>query len=87
MACLSVTCPSISSFDLHAPYFSVDDPSNPETSLLDNRSTSNTLAPDSEPDPRNLLMTRQREYKVAALSAKRAGDLERARELMRIGKV
>lgn len=63
-----------------------DDPSNPETSLLDNRSTSNTLAPDSEPDPRNLLMTRQREYKVAALSAKRAGDLERARELMRIGK-
>ncbi|XP_058511040.1 coiled-coil and C2 domain-containing protein 1B isoform X2 [Ochotona princeps] len=63
-----------------------DDSSHPETSLLENPSTSDTPAPDSEPDPRNLLMTRQREYKVAALSAKRAGDLEQARELMRIGK-
>lgn len=32
-------------------------------------------------------MARQREYKVAALNAKRAGDLDHARELMRIGKV
>ncbi|XP_077005774.1 coiled-coil and C2 domain-containing protein 1B isoform X2 [Tamandua tetradactyla] len=42
--------------------------------------------PDSDPDPRALLLVRQREYKVAALTAKRAGDLDRARELMRIGK-
>ncbi|XP_036749121.2 coiled-coil and C2 domain-containing protein 1B isoform X2 [Manis pentadactyla] len=43
-----------------------------------------TLKPDS--DPWALLSARQREYKVAALNAKRAGDLDRARELMRIGK-
>lgn len=42
--------------------------------------------PDSDPDPQALLLARQREYKAAALSAKRAGDLDRARELMRIGK-
>lgn len=42
--------------------------------------------PDSDPDPQALLLARQREYKVAALDAKRAGDLDRARELMRIGK-
>ncbi|PNI71528.1 CC2D1B isoform 5, partial [Pan troglodytes] len=41
---------------------------------------------ESDPDPRALLSSRQREYKVAALSAKRAGELDRARELMRIGK-
>ncbi|XP_062961203.1 coiled-coil and C2 domain-containing protein 1B isoform X2 [Cynocephalus volans] len=43
-------------------------------------------AMESDPDPRDLLLVRQREYKVAALSAKRAGDLDRAQELMRIGK-
>lgn len=42
--------------------------------------------PDSDPDPQALLLARQREYKAAALDAKRAGDLDRARELMRIGK-
>ncbi|XP_028640510.1 coiled-coil and C2 domain-containing protein 1B [Grammomys surdaster] len=42
--------------------------------------------PDSDPDPQALLLARQREYKAAALNAKRAGDLDRARELMRIGK-
>ncbi|XP_029396249.1 coiled-coil and C2 domain-containing protein 1B [Mus pahari] len=42
--------------------------------------------PDSDPDPQALLLARQREYKTAALDAKRAGDLDRARELMRIGK-
>ncbi|XP_012577692.1 PREDICTED: coiled-coil and C2 domain-containing protein 1B isoform X2 [Condylura cristata] len=42
--------------------------------------------PTAEQDPQVLLLTRQREYKVAALNAKRAGDLDRARELMRIGK-
>ncbi|PNJ53886.1 CC2D1B isoform 7, partial [Pongo abelii] len=41
---------------------------------------------ESDPDPRALLSSRQREYKAAALSAKRAGELDRARELMRIGK-
>ncbi|XP_007164522.2 coiled-coil and C2 domain-containing protein 1B [Balaenoptera acutorostrata] len=61
-----------------------DNPSQPETSLLGSPSISGP--PDSDPDPRALLLARQREYKVAALNAKRAGDLDRARELMRIGK-
>lgn len=43
--------------------------------------------PDSDPDPQALLLARQREYKAAALNAKRAGDVDRALELMRIGKV
>ncbi|XP_034357680.1 coiled-coil and C2 domain-containing protein 1B isoform X2 [Arvicanthis niloticus] len=43
-------------------------------------------AMEPDPDPQALLLARQREYKAAALSAKRAGDLDRARELMRIGK-
>lgn len=46
-----------------------------------------SVPPDSDPDPRPLLLARQRQYKVAALNAKRAGDLDGARELMRIGKV
>ncbi|KAK2107364.1 Coiled-coil and C2 domain-containing protein 1B [Saguinus oedipus] len=58
-----------------------DNPSQSETSL-----PGISGQPDSDPDPRALLSSRQREYKVAALSAKRAGDLDRARELMRIGK-
>lgn len=45
------------------------------------------LPPDSDPAPQALLLARQREYKAAALNAKRAGDVDRARELMRIGKV
>lgn len=44
------------------------------------------LPPDSDPAPQALLLARQREYKAAALNAKRAGDVDRARELMRIGK-
>ncbi|XP_043819263.1 coiled-coil and C2 domain-containing protein 1B isoform X2 [Dromiciops gliroides] len=40
----------------------------------------------TEPDPRMLLLSRQKEYKVAALKAKQEGDLEQAREYMRIGK-
>ncbi|XP_027693825.1 coiled-coil and C2 domain-containing protein 1B [Vombatus ursinus] len=39
-----------------------------------------------EPDSRLLLLTRQKEYKEAALKAKQEGDLEWARECMRIGK-
>nr|XP_009681537.1 PREDICTED: coiled-coil and C2 domain-containing protein 1B isoform X2 [Struthio camelus australis] len=35
---------------------------------------------------RALLLTRQREYKVAALKAKQQGDLEKAKEYMKIGK-
>nr|XP_002715140.1 coiled-coil and C2 domain-containing protein 1B isoform X2 [Oryctolagus cuniculus] len=66
------------------PAMEPDDASQPETSLLGSPGPS--APPNSDADPRNLLLTRQREYKVAALSAKRAGDLERARELMRIGK-
>ncbi|XP_036034555.1 coiled-coil and C2 domain-containing protein 1B isoform X3 [Onychomys torridus] len=42
--------------------------------------------PNADPDSKALLLARQREYKVAALNAKRAGDVDRARELMRIGK-
>ncbi|XP_038188364.1 coiled-coil and C2 domain-containing protein 1B isoform X2 [Arvicola amphibius] len=42
--------------------------------------------PVADPGQQALLLARQREYKVAALNAKRAGDLDRARELMRIGK-
>ncbi|KAB0391770.1 hypothetical protein E2I00_003782, partial [Balaenoptera physalus] len=66
------------------PSVEPDNPSQPETSLLGSPSISGP--PDSDPDPRALLLARQREYKVAALNAKRAGDLDRARELMRIGK-
>uniref|UniRef100_A0A8D1W1M6 DM14 domain-containing protein n=2 Tax=Sus scrofa TaxID=9823 RepID=A0A8D1W1M6_PIG len=61
-----------------------DSPSQPETSLLGSPGVS--APPDSDPDLRALLLARQREYKVAALNAKRAGDLDHARELMRIGK-
>ncbi|XP_030615883.1 coiled-coil and C2 domain-containing protein 1B isoform X2 [Delphinapterus leucas] len=66
------------------PSVEPDNPSQPETSHLGSPSISGP--PDSDPDPRALLLARQREYKVAALNAKRAGDLDRARELMRIGK-
>lgn len=62
---------------------SIDHLSQPETCLLGSPGIS--APPDS--DPQSLLLARQREYKVAALNAKRAGDLGRARELMRIGKV
>lgn len=65
--------------------FSTDNPSQPETSLLGSPRIS--APPDSDPDPRALLLARQREYKTAALNAKRAGHLDRARELMRTGKV
>ncbi|XP_052492862.1 coiled-coil and C2 domain-containing protein 1B isoform X2 [Budorcas taxicolor] len=67
-----------------APSVEPDKPSQPETSLLGSPGIS--APPDSDPDPRALLLARQREYKVAALNAKRAGDLDRARELMRVGK-
>ncbi|XP_006087386.1 coiled-coil and C2 domain-containing protein 1B [Myotis lucifugus] len=60
-----------------------DNPSQPEASL---GSPGISAPPGSDPDPRALLLARQREYKVAALSAKRAGDLDRAREFMWIGK-
>uniref|UniRef100_A0A8C3W1J4 Coiled-coil and C2 domain-containing protein 1B n=1 Tax=Catagonus wagneri TaxID=51154 RepID=A0A8C3W1J4_9CETA len=66
------------------PAMGPDSPSQPETSLLGSPSVS--VPPDSDPDPRALLLARQRKYKVTALNAKRAGDLDRARELMRIGK-
>ncbi|XP_021797265.1 coiled-coil and C2 domain-containing protein 1B isoform X3 [Papio anubis] len=65
------------------PALESDNPSQPETSLP---GVSAQPISDSDPDPRALLSSRQREYKVAALSAKRAGELDRARELMRIGK-
>lgn len=58
--------------------------SEPETSLAGDPGMS--VPPASDPNPQALLLARQREYKVAALNAKRAGDLDRARELMRIGK-
>ncbi|XP_077635943.1 coiled-coil and C2 domain-containing protein 1B isoform X1 [Crocuta crocuta] len=61
-----------------------DNPCQPETSLFGSPGIS--APPDSDPDPQALLSARQREYKLAALNAKRAGDLDRARELMRIGK-
>ncbi|XP_045712691.1 coiled-coil and C2 domain-containing protein 1B isoform X4 [Phyllostomus hastatus] len=70
--------------DLSAPATLLpDNPSQPETSL-----SGSPAPPSSDPDPgpQALLAARQREYKVAALNAKRAGDLDRARELMRIGK-
>lgn len=70
-----------------APATSVLEPDNashPESSLLG--SPGIATLPDADPDPRALLLARQREYKVAALNAKRAGELDRARELMRIGK-
>ncbi|XP_035881968.1 coiled-coil and C2 domain-containing protein 1B isoform X3 [Phyllostomus discolor] len=70
--------------DLSAPATLLpDNPSQPETSL-----SGSPARPSSDPDPgpQALLAARQREYKVAALNAKRAGDLDHARELMRIGK-
>uniref|UniRef100_A0A452VCP9 Coiled-coil and C2 domain-containing protein 1B n=1 Tax=Ursus maritimus TaxID=29073 RepID=A0A452VCP9_URSMA len=71
--------------DAPAPFtMEPDKPSQPETSLLGSPGIS--APPDSDPDPQALLLARQREYKLAALNAKRAGDLDRARELMRIGK-
>lgn len=71
--------------DAPAPFTKEPDkPSQPETSLSGSLGIS--APPDSDPDPRALLSARQREYKLAALNAKRAGDLNRARELMRIGK-
>ncbi|XP_019651392.1 coiled-coil and C2 domain-containing protein 1B isoform X2 [Ailuropoda melanoleuca] len=71
--------------DAPAPFtIEPDKPSQPETSLLGSPGIS--APPDSDPDPQALLSARQREYKLAALNAKRAGDLDRAREFMRIGK-
>jgi len=71
--------------DAPAPFaMESDKPSQPETSLLGSPGISAT--PDSDPDPQALLSARQREYKLAALNAKWAGDLDHARELMRIGK-
>ncbi|XP_064445216.1 coiled-coil and C2 domain-containing protein 1B isoform X2 [Mirounga angustirostris] len=71
--------------DAPAPFtMESDKPSQPETSLLGSPGIFAT--PDSDPDPQALLSARQREYKLAALNAKRAGDLDHARELMRIGK-
>ncbi|XP_011762505.2 coiled-coil and C2 domain-containing protein 1B isoform X3 [Macaca nemestrina] len=67
------------------PALESDNPSQPETSLP-GVSAQPISDSDPDPDPRALLSSRQREYKVAALSAKRAGELDRARELMRIGK-
>ncbi|XP_042637593.1 LOW QUALITY PROTEIN: coiled-coil and C2 domain-containing protein 1B [Orycteropus afer afer] len=61
-----------------------DIPSQPETSPLSSPAISAPL--DVDPDQRAQLLARQKEYKVAALTAKRAGDLDRARELLRIGK-
>ncbi|KAM4872132.1 coiled-coil and C2 domain-containing protein 1B [Thomomys bottae] len=66
------------------PAMDPDNTSQHETSL--SNSSAIAASPDSDPDPQALLLARQREYKVAALSAKRAGDLDRARELMKIGK-
>lgn len=67
-----------------SPALVPDKTSHPESSF----SGSPGIAPpgDADPDPKALLLARQREYKVAALNAKRAGELDRARELMRIGK-
>ncbi|CAK7305320.1 Coiled-coil and C2 domain-containing protein 1B [Vulpes lagopus] len=71
--------------DAPAPFTKESDkPSQPETSLSGSPGIS--APPDSDPDPWALLSARQREYKLAALNAKQAGDLDRARELMRIGK-
>uniref|UniRef100_A0A8C5KPZ4 Coiled-coil and C2 domain containing 1B n=1 Tax=Jaculus jaculus TaxID=51337 RepID=A0A8C5KPZ4_JACJA len=66
------------------PALEPDQAPQPDASLLG--SSALPAPPGSEPDPRALLLTRQKEYKVAALGAKRAGDVDRARELMRIGK-
>lgn len=38
-------------------------------------------------DTREILLKRQKEYKLAALKAKQQGDLEKAKEYMKIGKV
>ncbi|XP_008826656.1 coiled-coil and C2 domain-containing protein 1B [Nannospalax galili] len=67
-----------------SPAMETDNPLQPETSLPG--SSAIAALPDSDSDPRALLLTRQREYKVAALSAKRTGDIDHARELMKIGK-
>ncbi|XP_075412121.1 coiled-coil and C2 domain-containing protein 1B [Tenrec ecaudatus] len=66
------------------PAMEPDAPPLPKTSPLGSPGIPAPL--DSDPDPQALLSTRQREYKLAALRAKQAGDLDRARELMRLGK-
>ncbi|KAM3915313.1 coiled-coil and C2 domain-containing protein 1B [Leptodactylus fuscus] len=43
-------------------------------------------ASQSQDDTKTLLTTRQREYKMAALRAKQSGDLEKAKEYMKIAK-
>ncbi|KAM9324695.1 coiled-coil and C2 domain-containing protein 1B [Gastrophryne carolinensis] len=43
-------------------------------------------APQEQQDMKNVLVARQREYKMAALRAKQAGHVEKAKEYMRIGK-
>ncbi|XP_045147812.1 coiled-coil and C2 domain-containing protein 1B [Echinops telfairi] len=66
------------------PAVQPDAPPPPKTNPLGSPGVPAPL--NSDPNPRDLLSTRQREYKLAALSAKQAGDLDRARDLMRIGK-
>ncbi|XP_036034554.1 coiled-coil and C2 domain-containing protein 1B isoform X2 [Onychomys torridus] len=61
----------------------------PHLEIANRNSETDSSAPcamEPDPDSKALLLARQREYKVAALNAKRAGDVDRARELMRIGK-
>ncbi|XP_075038193.1 coiled-coil and C2 domain-containing protein 1B [Mixophyes fleayi] len=41
---------------------------------------------EGDSDSKTLLMTRQREYKMAALRAKQSGDVEKAKEYMKISK-
>eukprot|EP00079_Xenopus_tropicalis_P024429 XP_012817062.1 PREDICTED: coiled-coil and C2 domain-containing protein 1B [Xenopus tropicalis] len=43
-------------------------------------------APQNDTDPKTLLLQRQREYKLAALKSKQTGNIEKAKEYMRISK-
>ncbi|KAM8930566.1 coiled-coil and C2 domain-containing protein 1B [Pelodytes ibericus] len=44
------------------------------------------VIPQTDTDSRTLLLTRQRDYKLAALRAKQRGDVEKAKEYMKISK-
>ena len=56
-------------------------------SLQSHAASSPTLETDlHSSDTREILLKRQKEYKLAALKAKQQGDLEKAKEYMKIGK-
>ncbi|XP_068095067.1 coiled-coil and C2 domain-containing protein 1B isoform X2 [Hyperolius riggenbachi] len=61
-------------------------PSLPEAAEVAATASEQTADTQAQSETKTLLVTRQREYKMAALRAKQNGDVEKAKEYMRIGK-